>query len=143
MKFAAVKKAAQARYQRRLKEDPARWAERLEIARFNYERRVRATGREVDRRRRRTHTEPRTSKAATLPAGPFREWFADWQARHPGEALRRLALSSGVPERSLWRVLFEEQENISVAIVDEVLTAAGEQWLLNEMYPLDEEQLAA
>lgn len=83
---------------------------------------------------------------ARVPLAPWREWL--WReldrlavAEHPAPRVA-LAARLSVPDRQLYRWLFEPVETASLDMVDWALCHAGEPGLLNELYPVDE-QVAA
>lgn len=123
----------------RVKADPVLYAASLEENRFRLERERRARGVPMKRwgaKNRRLPGAP-NGNSELLPAGPLLEWLGCRD-----EPIRVLCARAGVPERRI-QFVKNGQAHVSLSVVDRLLMATGQQHLLHEMYPLDDERVAA
>lgn len=71
-------------------------------------------------------------EATVVPVEPFAQWVKHQLERRP---VRELAMWLNVGERAIWRWL-NESNTIHIDSVDRALVNAGQQHLLNELYPV-------
>lgn len=130
------RREASARYLAKIKADPVRWAELIEAKRMNDRLRrerlglpVRQLSPEAYHRR---YGSPFSSRES-LDAAPLRRLLGDWiedfergsaAEREQANTFARLERRTGVPARSLRRVMYE-QGRVSLGTADAVCTALG------------------
>ena len=78
----------------------------------------------------------RMSQKVRLPAKPFKEWL---EQLYPGLPISELQHYVGMDERTLRAVLTGERDQVTLRVVDIVTTHVGMPHVLNELYPLEEE----
>lgn len=83
------------------------------------------------------HRLPGHEKTETVPAGPFLAWLSTCP-----QTDEMLCLTAGRSSRPIRRAR-QDGQNLSLTYVDALLCAAGAQYRLLELYPLDEEEMAA
>lgn len=130
--YRAQRNAASTASYRKSKEDPDRWARKREYWRIYQEARRREKG--IPPRNWRDSGLP--GYGGRLPVEPFVEWLAqqkNWVA----------LCTSEHEERALRRVFMEGQPWVSLDVVDRTLLAAGVPWMLDELYPLDDDMEVA
>ncbi len=124
-KYPELVKASTKRRWRRDKANPVKHQRRLEDMRIYY--RLRKGG-NVPHSPRAQKLKDRTDR---VPSEPFMYWLKDAARKHG--SVSELAARTGVPERSLRRIL-SGQENVSLALVDQALINEGST-TLRELYP--------
>lgn len=125
-------------YYERAKRD-RRWVDaRREAARFNWDRKARAEGKPIRTKRSNVRVLGPQRGAGFVDVAPFLEWLDGWLARNPDVSEALLAEWAGSAGRSVrsWRNgVFNRMR---FAVVDGFLVAAGEEYRLHELYPLEE-----
>lgn len=117
---------------RRMEQDPA-FGERIEARwrenQMTYARRKGCRPRPVAYKRVMVEEE----KDLRIPAEPFREWMRAMMERYECGSTG-LSEVTGLPDRSIQRILYEGQDNVSIDTVDKALVREGST-LLPTLYP--------
>jgi hypothetical protein len=74
----------------------------------------------------------------TVPIEPFQQWL---KATYPTYNANEISRELDVCDRTIRAVLQRERKSVTLTFVDKAFTRLGSPELLNELYPLDEEEV--
>jgi hypothetical protein len=134
---------SQRRYRESVYADEQAHAASLERSRIAYRLRQEKAGRSLDNVRN-ISTAKNAHRGAsfnsTVPAAPFLDWLdRTFPTLSDGERADRLKIE----ERRLFACRHQGQPVISIDVVDRAFVTYGDVGLLNDLYPLDDDEIAA